>query len=109
MRVTVNSEAGIVCRYTRSVSSASTLTSRPPDQVHRRGEMPQSHGRVAGHVDANKTPAVGAQCGGGAILAAVLGVAVRLLEQRLDMAPVRFARPDFRFILPAAAIAARVL
>ena len=77
--------------------------------MHRRGEMPQSHGRVAGHVDANKTPAVGAQCGGGAILAAVLGVAVRLLEQRLDMAPVRFARPDFRFILPAAAIAARVL
>lgn len=41
--------------------------------------------------------------------AAVLRVAVRLFEQRLNVAPMRLARLDLCFIIPAAAIAARVL
>ena len=108
MRVTVSSEAGIVCRYTRSVSSASVDVAPAQDQVHRRVEMPQSRRRIAGHVGADKAPAVGVQCGGGTILAAVLRVAVRLFEQRLNVAPMRLARLDFASS-PAAAIAARVL
>ena len=79
------------------------------DQVHRRVEMPQSRRRIAGHVGADKAPAVGVQCGGGTILVAVMRVAVRLFEQRLNVAPMRLARLDLCFIIPAAAIAARVL